>query len=121
MRGPGARATSERSTSPRSRSVERSDERHADTVGPYLDGWPAGRAVAGLRPATIHNYRASLERHVIPGLGRRKIQSLRTADFNRLYKDMMEGVDGRPPVSAAPRGWRTRSSARHSTTLAGKG
>ncbi len=80
----------------RGEMIERSDV----TLGPYLDRWLDARLLAGLRPTTIDSYRRNLTRHVVPVLGHRRLQALRAAHFNALYLGMLEGVDGRAPVSA---------------------
>ncbi len=74
-------------------------ERHVDTFGGLRNSWLAGRAVTGLQATTIDSYRRSIDRHVIPVLGHRRIQTLRTQDLNALYRGMIDGIDGRAAVS----------------------
>lgn len=54
------------------------------TTGEWLDRWLAGKR-AHLAAKTHHNYVKIIERHIVPVLGRKRLQSLRPADLHGLY------------------------------------
>lgn len=54
------------------------------TTGEWLDRWLAGKR-AHLAAKTHHNYVKIIERHIVPMLGRKRLQSLRPADLHGLY------------------------------------
>ena len=74
--------------------------RSNQTVGEWLDHWLVGRELAGLRPTTVDSYRRNLARHVLPVIGDRRLQAVRSKHVNSLYRGMLHGVDGRKPVGA---------------------
>jgi hypothetical protein len=74
-------------------------EQYVDTFGGFLDSWLAGRAVTELKATTIDSYRRSIDWHVIPVLGHRRIQTLRTQDLDALHRGIIDGIDGQAAVS----------------------
>ena len=59
------------------------------TVGEYLlDEWLPG-AKTRLRHSTYDAYRRNINRHVIPELGRIRLQKLRPADLTRFYTSLL--------------------------------
>ena len=96
------RADAQRALTDVLRDLDRGEaiQRSSESLGPYLERWLDARRLAGLRPTTIDSYRRNLTRHVVPVLGRKRLQALRPAHFNQLYLGMLEGVDGRRAVSA---------------------
>ena len=55
----------------------------AEWFAVYLDEHAANR----LRPRTLANYRRTVERHVLPALGRLQLDKVRPEHLTRLYRD----------------------------------
>ena len=51
-----------------------------------------------VKPKTMHGYRETAERYVIPRIGAMRLQAVRPATLSRLYRDLLEagGAGGRP-------------------------
>jgi integrase len=63
------------------------------TVGEYLEQWLDEVARRKLRPRTYDNYEMVVRRHLVPGLGQRKLARLSAADVRRLLnKKADEGL-----------------------------
>ncbi|MGH9117238.1 MAG: tyrosine-type recombinase/integrase [Acidimicrobiales bacterium] len=54
------------------------------TVGQYLDAWLREVARRTVRPRTYQNYELMVRRHLVPDLGRRRLDQLAAADVRRL-------------------------------------
>ena len=67
------------------------------TVAAYLIEWLDGHALE-VKPRTIAGYRETLNRYVVPRIGRMRLQAVAPATLTRLYLDLLEGggKDGRP-------------------------
>jgi integrase len=55
------------------------------TVRSFLQEWIEG---VRLRPSTVENYRRNIEKHVLPDLGKLKLQSLTAGHLNALYRKL---------------------------------
>ncbi len=53
----------------------------SQTVGAYLAVWVEQVAGNKVRPATLRSYRMYVERHLVPGLGRKRLSRLSPADI----------------------------------------
>lgn len=60
------------------------------TVAAAAEEWLALKAAQGKRPTSLDNWRTSLETHVIPRLGERKVTDVRPGDVERLYLDVSQ-------------------------------
>src|SRR3712207_7925075 len=67
------------------------------TVGKYLrDSWLANSVKGTVSRATYDGYRSDVNHHIIPELGRRKLQELTRDDIRRLYRRKRdEGLSNR--------------------------
>lgn len=59
------------------------------TVGAWLDHWLENIARPFVRPSTYEGYRAAVHVHLIPGLGRHRLDALRPEHLERLYVSML--------------------------------
>lgn len=57
------------------------------TVGDYLHTWLGTVAAARVRPSTLRGYEMNLRRHLIPGLGRKRLARLSPADVRAFLAD----------------------------------
>ncbi len=71
-------------------------DRSGMTLAEYLREWQVSHSVA-VKPKTMHGYRETAERYVIPRIGGMRLQAVRPATLSRLYRDLLEGggADGR--------------------------
>ena len=60
------------------------------TLGEWLDLWIEEYAPATSRPSTLQGYRMYTRNYVKPYLGKKRITSLRTEDFQKLYGKLRE-------------------------------
>lgn len=58
------------------------------TVGAYLNEWVEHVAARRVRRSTLYNYRLYIERHLVPGLGRKRLDKL-TAREVRLFLERL--------------------------------
>lgn len=67
------------------------------TVSAYLSDWLDGHALE-VKPRTLAGYRETLERYVMPRIGRMRLQAVQPATLTRLYLQLLEGggKGGRP-------------------------
>jgi len=72
-------------------------DRSTLTLTEYLREWQVSHSVA-VKPKTMHGYRETAERYVIPRIGAMRLQAVRPATLSRLYRDLLEagGAGGRP-------------------------
>jgi integrase len=59
------------------------------TLRAYLKEWLKTYAEVHCKPATAHDYRLALERHVFPALGDRRLHEVARADIKRLIADLV--------------------------------
>ena len=59
------------------------------TVREWLDRWLAGKKPS-LAVKTHHNYEQVIERHIVPHIGRKRLQALRPVDLHGLYTALTE-------------------------------
>ena len=72
------------------------------TLTEYVtETWLPSLVVRNRRSSTLESYRRNLEVHVLPRLGQRSLIRVTTADLDRLYADLLVGVDDRRKL--APR------------------
>ncbi len=64
----------------------------------FAETWLDTLETQGRKVATLHGYRSTLGRYVLPSLGSHKLQDLRPTDLDELYARLLKcgGVDGRP-------------------------
>ncbi|WP_053057784.1 tyrosine-type recombinase/integrase [Rubrobacter aplysinae] len=67
------------------------------TVEEYVTRWLEDSAKGNIAPRTYHNYRLQLNRHIIPALGKRKLDKLTPPQIQRLYRSKLD--DGLSPSS----------------------
>ena len=67
------------------------------TVAEWIHGEWTAVLVGRVKPTTAASYLANLNHHVLPRLGRRRLQSVAAADLNSLYADLLHRgrVDGK--------------------------
>jgi integrase len=63
------------------------------TLVAYLDRWLSLCEGRALRPATIASYRATIELHIVPGLGSQRLDQISPTVLNELYLELLR--DGR--------------------------
>lgn len=56
--------------------------------------------LAGRKPKTIDGYRSTMELHVLPALGDRRLSTLRVTDIAQLLGDMKRSGKGEPTINA---------------------
>lgn len=61
------------------------------TVAQWLDMWLNG--LYSQKPGTVRHYKAQIETHIKPNIGALRLQELKKADFDRLYKKLL--TDGK--------------------------
>jgi integrase len=59
------------------------------TVGEYLSTWLTGAAQGGLAPRTAARYRAHVEQHLVPALGRIRLARLSAQPIQQLYDQQL--------------------------------
>jgi integrase len=57
------------------------------TVAEWFVTYFDEHAAARLRPRTLANYRRTVERHVLPALGKQRLDKVRPEHPTRLYRD----------------------------------
>ncbi|WP_432571595.1 tyrosine-type recombinase/integrase [Kineococcus sp. SYSU DK005] len=57
------------------------------TVGDYLEAWLRDVAAVKVRPATLRSYEMYVRRHLVPGLGRKRLSRLSPADVRAFLAD----------------------------------
>lgn len=67
------------------------------TVEEYITRWLEDSAKRNIAPRTYHNYRLQLNTHIIPALGKRKLDKLTPPQIQRLYRSKLD--DGLSPSS----------------------
>lgn len=60
------------------------------TVGKWLDHWIITIAEPSVRPTTMVGYRASVYKHLIPGVGAHRLDKLQPEHLEALYRRMQE-------------------------------
>ncbi len=61
-----------------------------DTVAQFLDTWIETAAKPRVRPNTLKEYKALIERYIKPALGMKRLDGLRPLDIQQLYTRMQE-------------------------------
>jgi integrase len=56
------------------------------TVGDFLTSWLEDKAARGLRPATVRGYRTWISQHLVPTLGRIRLEKLQPQDVDAMVK-----------------------------------
>ena len=59
------------------------------TLGDWLSVWLERDVVPSLKPSTAADYRASVERHIAPAIGRRRLDRLTPADVRALHRAVL--------------------------------
>jgi integrase len=67
------------------------------SLGNYLNDWLAG-VRADLRPTTVKSYEWAVNRHIVPRLGRTRLQDVSASHLNRLFGDLRESGLGTASV-----------------------
>lgn len=67
------------------------------TVEEYVSRWLEDSARGNIAPRTYHNYRLQLNKHIIPALGKYKLDKLAPPQIQRLYRSKLD--DGLSPSS----------------------
>lgn len=60
------------------------------TFGDWLNVWLENYVRPNIRQSTYESYRAQLDLHVIPGLGKKLLRKLSTTDIQMFFKDLLE-------------------------------
>ncbi len=68
------------------------------TVASWLRHWLDVIAAPNLRPSSAAAYRTAIEKHLIPGLGKQKLDRLQPEHLERLYRKMID--QGAKPATA---------------------
>ncbi|MGO4956836.1 tyrosine-type recombinase/integrase [Luteococcus sp. Sow4_B9] len=68
------------------------------TVASWLRHWLDVIAEPNLRPSSAAAYRTAIEKHLIPGLGKQKLDRLQPEHLERLYRKMID--NGAKPATA---------------------
>ena len=69
------------------------------TLAEFKEDWLRAVKLRGCRPRTLDSYRDKLETHVLPTLGRKRLDKLTAGDLERLYARKLE--EGLSPASIA--------------------
>lgn len=69
------------------------------TVAEWMERWVAGRELAGRRPSTLRGYRTDLG-HIIPALGRLRLDRVRATDIEDLWRAILAKGPGRTATVA---------------------
>jgi Phage integrase, N-terminal SAM-like domain len=69
--------------SPSQRTV--SIEPAKTTVVEFLDRWERDWAIANVSPKTAERYSELIRKHIVPHIGRARLQKLRAIDLSELY------------------------------------
>lgn len=62
------------------------------TVGEYLERWLEDSVKDTVRPSTYQCYEELTKLHLVPALGRLKLQGLTPMQVRRLYREKLDGV-----------------------------
>ncbi|MDP8924237.1 MAG: site-specific integrase [Chloroflexota bacterium] len=73
--------------------------RKSMTLAQFVDEWIRAAKRRNCRPRTLESYREKIERHVVPALGRTRLDRISAAAVDRLYDDLAEA--GLSPTTVA--------------------
>ncbi len=59
------------------------------TVAEYLGWWMANVVRGEVAHRTYHNYFSQIRNHIVPRLGKKKLNTLKLEDVENLYRSMM--------------------------------
>src|SRR4051794_17288117 len=65
-------------------------ETSTPTVAAWLEHWLANIAPRRVRQRTAESYESSVRRHLIPGLGRHRLDRLRPEHLDQLYMQLLD-------------------------------
>src|ERR1700712_6098992 len=72
-------------------------ETSTPTVAAWLEHWLANIAPRRVRQRTVESYESSVRRHLIPGVGRHRLDRLRPEHLDQLYTQLLD--DGYSPAT----------------------
>ena len=65
-------------------------EQRRQTVKDYLQEWVESYARVNLRPSTYDGYKRTIANYIVPYIGKRKVQDLRTYDIEQFYATLSQ-------------------------------
>lgn len=68
------------------------------TVALWLDHWLEHIAAPNLRPTSLAAYRTAVRKHLVPGVGKHRLDRLEPEHLERLYRQLVK--DGAKPATA---------------------
>ncbi len=69
------------------------------TVGSYLQRWLVDVVKPGKAHRTYSTHKQQAHTHIIPAIGKIKLEALRKAHVDRLYADLLRGSEGKRPLA----------------------
>lgn len=85
------RATVEKRLADLSKSMTSPRKPRSETVAAFLGRWLDGESQRGrLRPRTATGYQALIDLHIVPAIGRLRLDELTAADVDRMVRSVME-------------------------------